>query len=146
MPAAWTQTTSGYTISTFAGTGTDGFTGDGGAAASAGLGGPTGLFFDGSGNLFFVDNFNQRIREITSSGTISTIAGTGTSGYAGDGAAATKAQISGPSFITVDSSGTIYFSDTGNGVIRKISGGNISTFAGDNALGSGYNGDLLAAN
>lgn len=144
LSSAEAQTTSGYTIATFAGNGTKGFTGDGGAASSAELGGPTGLAFDGSGNLFFVDNFNQRIREITSSGTISTIAGTGTSGYAGDNAAASKAQISAPSYITVDSSGTIYFSDTANGVVRKIAGSTISTFAGNNADGSGYNGDSQA--
>ncbi len=143
--AAPAQTTSGYTIGTYAGTGTNGFTGDGGAAISAELGGPTGLAFDGSGNLFFVDNFNQRIREITSGGTISTLAGTGTAGYAGDNATSTKAQIDAPSYITVDGSGNIYFSDSGNNVIRKISGGTISTFAGNNADGPGYNGDLQAA-
>ena len=141
-PVVKAQTTSGYTISTFAGTGVRGFTGDGSAASAAQLAGPTGLAFDGSGNLFFVDNFNQRIREITSAGSISTVAGTGTTGYGGDNATATKGQVSGPSFITVDGSGTIYFSDTGNGVIRKITGGNISTFAGSNVNGSGYNGDL----
>jgi len=139
------QTTSGYTIGTFAGTGAKGFTGDGSAASAAQIGGPTGLAFDGSGNLFFVDNFNQRIREVTAAGTISTLAGTGTAGYGGDNATATKAQISGPSYITVDSSGTVYFADTANGVIRKITSGTISTFAGNNAAGSGYNGDLRTA-
>jgi uncharacterized protein (TIGR03437 family) len=146
-PVTWAQTTSGYTISTVAGTGTVGYTGDGGAATAAEIGGPTGLWFDGSGNLFFVDNFNQLIREVSTSGTISTVAGTpATPGYSGDGKAATKADISGPSFITVDpNGGIIYFSDTANNVIRSIISGNINTFAGDNALGAGYNGDLEAA-
>ena len=141
------QTTSGYTISTFAGTGTKGYTGDGGSATAAELGGPSGLWFDNSGNLYFVDNYNQLIREITTGGTISTVAGTpSTSGYSGDGKSATKAEISGPSYVTVDpSSGIIYFSDTANNVVRSITSGIINTFAGDNALGAGYNGDLEAA-
>ena len=146
-PVAWAQTTSGYTISTFAGTGTKGYTGDGGAATAAELGGPSGLWFDSSGNLYFVDNYNQLIREIATGGTISTIAGTPTTpGYSGDGKAATKADISGPSFITVDpNGGLIYFSDTANNVIRDISGTTINTFAGNNSLGPGYNGDLEVA-
>jgi uncharacterized protein (TIGR03437 family) len=146
-PVAWAQTTSGYTISTFAGTGTKGYTGDGGPATAAELGGPSGLWFDSSGNLDFVDNYNQLIRQITASGTISTIAGTpSTPGYSGDGKSATKADISGPSYVTVDpSSGIIYFSDTANNVVRSITTGIINTFAGNNALGPGYNGDLEVA-
>jgi uncharacterized protein (TIGR03437 family) len=139
------QTISGYTIGTFAGTNVRGFAGDGAAASAAQLGGPTGLFIDGSGNLFFVDSFNQRIREITSGGIISTYAGNGTAGYTGDLSAATKAEISSASAVAVDSSGNAYIADTANNVVRKVAAGTISTFAGNNAAGFGYNGDLQLA-
>src|SRR5437879_6175888 len=68
-----------------AGSGTPGFSGDGGAAASAQINGPMGLALDGSGNLFFADSANNRIREITPDGIINTVAGTGVFGFAGDG-------------------------------------------------------------
>jgi uncharacterized protein (TIGR03437 family) len=137
---AWGQQ---YTISTIAGNGTAGFTGDTGAPASAQLSSPDGIAFDSSGNLYIADSFNQRIREI-SGGTINTIAGNGTAGYSGDLAkgvtgTATDAEMRGPSGVAVDSAGNIYIADTGNHVIREVSNGIISTIAGTNT--GGYAGD-----
>jgi trimeric autotransporter adhesin len=137
---AWGQQ---YTISTYAGTGTGGFSGDGGAPASAQFSSPDGLAFDSSGNLYIADSANQRVRKI-SGGTINTIAGNGTAGYSGDVASgvtgtATSAEMLGPSGVAVDSSGNIYIADTGNHVIREVSNGIISTIAGDNT--GGYVGD-----
>jgi len=142
---AWAQQ---YTISTFAGNNTAGFSGDGGAPTSAELSSPDGLAFDSSGNLYIADSANQRVRKI-SGGTINTVAGNGTAGYSGDVAkgvtgTATDAEMLGPSGVTLDSSGNIYIADTGNHVIRMVtSAGIISTIAGNNT--GGYAGDGGAA-
>src|SRR5580658_6517372 len=141
---AWGQQ---YTVSTIAGNGTAGFSGDTGAPTSAQLSSPDGIAFDSSGNLYSADSVNQRIREI-SGGTINTIAGNGTAGYSGDVAkgvtgTATDAELRGPSGVAVDSSGNIYIADTGNHVIRVVTNGIISTIAGDNT--GGYMGDGGAA-
>lgn len=125
-------------IITVAGTGTVGFSGDGGAATSAQLDTPTGIAVDATGNLYIADSHNQRIREV-SGGTITTIAGTGVPGFAGDGGAATSAQLDLPKGIAVDGSGHIYIADSGNNRIRKISGTTISTIAGTGE--QGYSGD-----
>ena len=117
-------------ITTVAGTGVEGFGGDGGAATSAQLDTPTGVAVDASGNLYIADSHNQRIREV-SRGTISTIAGNGTAGYSGDGAAATTATLFLPQAVAVDAGGNVYIADTGNFVIRKVSAGFITTVAGD---------------
>jgi sugar lactone lactonase YvrE len=118
-------------ITTVAGTqGTEGYGGDNGPATSAILDTPTGVAVDANGNIFIADSHNQRIREV-SSGTITTIAGTGTAGFSGDGAAATAAQLALPSSVAVDSSGNVYIADTNNHRIRKITGTTISTIAGD---------------
>jgi uncharacterized protein (TIGR03437 family) len=128
-----------YTISTFAGTGSPGFTGDGGAAGSAELSSPNGMAFSSSGDLYFADSANQRVRKI-SGGNISTVAGNGTAGFSGDKAAATSAELHGPSSVALDSSGNLYIADTGNHVIRMVStGGTITTVAGINT--GGYSGD-----
>ena len=108
----------------------EGFGGDNGPATSAYLDTPTGVAVDANGNIFIADSHNQRIREV-SSGTITTIAGTGVLGYSGDGAAATAAQLALPSAVAVDSSGIVYIADTNNQRVRKISGTTISTIAGD---------------
>jgi GNAT superfamily N-acetyltransferase len=117
-------------ITTIAGTGIEGFSGDNGSAVSAQLDTPTGIAVDSSGNIFIADSHNHRIRKITS-GTITTIAGTGFAGFSGDGSAATSAKLDLPSGIAVEASGNLYIADTNNHRIREISGGTISTIAGD---------------
>jgi len=134
-----------YTISTFAGNGTSGFSGDSGAASAAQLSFPTSIALDSSGNLYIADTLNHRIRMVSSGGTITTIAGTGTSGFAGDGKAASSAQLASPSGVAVDKSGNIYIADSLNNVVREITSGNINTIAGSNSAGPGYSGDTAAA-
>ena len=110
-------------ISTIAGTGTPGFSGDGGPATAAELNWPRMVALDGAGNLYIPDNQNHRIRKVDTSGTISTVAGTGTAGFSGDGGAPTSAQINAPRSITVDSASRyIYIADTSNNRIRRIAG------------------------
>jgi len=122
--------------------GVAGFSGDGGAGTSAELSSPCGLVAATSGNLYIADEYNARVRQLAAGDTISTIAGNGTIGYTGDGSAATAAELSYPCGILVDSSGNVYFSDSGNQVVRKFSpSGSISTVAGENSLGAGYSGD-----
>ena len=143
---AWcqVQTTFRYTITTVAGTGTSGYSGDAGQATSAQLNIPWGIAVDTSGNLYIADEINNRIRMVATNGTITTIAGNGTNGYAGDGSAATSANLNYAAAIAVDGSGNVYISDTGNHVIRKrAAGGTITTVAGTNV--AGYYGDGGAA-
>jgi uncharacterized protein (TIGR03437 family) len=133
----------GYTITTIAGNNSAGFSGDGSAATSAQISGPWGIAVDSSGNIYFADQFNHRIRKIDTSGNISTVAGKGTSGFSGDGGSATSAELASPVGVAVDSSGNLYIADTGNNRIRKVSGGNISTIAGTDT--AGFSGDGGAA-
>jgi trimeric autotransporter adhesin len=135
------------TIVTIAGNGMTGYVSDGVAATSTQLNGPAAVAVDDLGNVYVADAYNSRIRKISTTGIITTIAGTGVAGYSGDGAAATLAQIKTPLGIAVDHSGNIYFTDSDNGRIRKISAtGNISTLAGDGSLGfSGDGGPATAA-
>ncbi len=126
-------------ITTVAGTGTIGFSGDGGTATAAELTYPSYVVFDDSDNMYICDQNNNRIRKVTQSGIISTIAGTGTASYGGDGGAATMAQLSAPSGITF-ALGELYIADGGNNRIRKISPtGIICTIAGTGV--QGYSGD-----
>jgi len=117
-------------ITTIAGTGVEGYGGDNGAATSAYLDMPTGVAVDGNGTVYIADSHNHRIRKV-SSGTITTIAGTGAAGYSGDGGAATAAQLSLPSAVAIDSKGNLYIADTNNQRIRKITGTTITTIAGN---------------
>ena len=134
------------TISTVAGTGTPGFTGDGGAALSAQLNGPFGVAVDTAGNLYIADTSNEVVRKVSAGGTISTVAGTGTAGYSGDGGAARNAWLNGPESVAVDASGTLYIADTFNGRVRLVSAdGTISTTAGVGSTGV-YSGDGGPAN
>lgn len=133
-----------YVISTFAGNNTGGYSGDSGPATSAQLNLPGGIAVDSSGNLYIADGGNHRVRKI-SGGTITTVAGNGTAGYTGDNGAATSAELNDPVDVAVDSSGNLYIADAGNNVIRKVSNGTITTFAGNNTLGAGYTGDGGAA-
>jgi len=145
-------------ISTIAGTGTAGFSGDGGAATSAEIHSPYGLALDTAGNIYFADQANNRIRKVTAStGDIATVAGDGIAGYSGDGGAATSAELNGPTGVAVDRFGNIYIADASNNRIRAVNAGiaavtiagvviqpgDIATVAGTGA--AGYNGDNIAA-
>lgn len=128
------KVTPGRIISTIAGTGTQGYTGDGGPAVNAELGRPVALMLDPSGNLYYVDSVNAVVRKISTSGTITTVIGSGVTGYSGDGGSATAAKLAFPLGIAMDGSGNIYIADANNNVVRKVTaGGIISTFAGNGA-------------
>jgi trimeric autotransporter adhesin len=133
-----------YTISTVAGNGAVGYSGDGGAATDAQLFTPAGVALDASGNLYIADANNNVVRKVTPSGTISTVAGKNSAGYTGDGGAATSAELSNPIGLAVDSAGNLYIADTNNDVVRKVNtSGVISTYAGSTIFG--YHGDGGAA-
>ena len=124
------------TITTIAGTGKDGFSGDGGPATQAQLNFPTGVAVDGEGNLYIADAPNDRIRKVDSIGTITTIAGTGEQGFSGDGGPATQAQLDHPRAVAVDGEGNLYIADRNNNRIRKVdSTGTITTIAGGGGFG-----------
>ncbi len=129
-----------YTIQTLTGNGTAGFVGDNGDAAAAQLSSPNAVALDSKGNLYIADTANQRIRKI-SLGKITTIAGTGMIGYSGDKAAATAATFGSPSGLALDSTDNLYIADSANNVIRKISGGTITTVAGDQGAYTPFSGD-----
>lgn len=134
----------GQNICTVAGTGTAGYNGDSLAATTSRLNQATGVTVDKSGNILIADSYNNRIRKISQSGIITTIAGNGIAGYSGDNSKAELAELNYPYAIIVDSSGNIYFSDMGNSRIRKIDTlGVITTIAGNG--GDAYNGDNIPA-
>ncbi|HEY2016729.1 MAG TPA: IPT/TIG domain-containing protein [Bryobacteraceae bacterium] len=137
------------TITTIAGNnlaGGPGFTGDNGPAIQASLGFVSGLAVDGSGNIFIADPGNQRIRKVDSKGTITTVAGTGTVGSAGDGGPGTVARLNNPLGLAVDPAGNLYIADTGNNKIRKLAtNGIITTVAGSTFGVAGFGGDGGAA-
>ena len=107
-------------ITTYAGTGTAGFSGDGGAATSAQLNAPEAMHLNSVGDLYIADTVNNRIRRVSSGGTITTVAGTGTAGSAGDGGSATAAQLDTPRGIAIGSNGAYYIGDRNNNKIRKV--------------------------
>jgi uncharacterized protein (TIGR03437 family) len=126
------------TITTIAGNGTAGLSGNGGPATAASLNAPEGVAVDSAGNLYIADVWNGQIRMV-SGGTITTVAGTGASGFSGEGGPATTASLYYPFGVAVDSSGNLYIADTLNGRIRKVSGGTITTVAGNG--NPGFSGD-----
>jgi sugar lactone lactonase YvrE/pimeloyl-ACP methyl ester carboxylesterase len=135
-------------ISTFAGNGINGFSGDGGPATDAALSFPNGIKFDPAGNLFFADSLNNRIRRIDGiTGVITTVAGTGVSGFSGDGGPATNATFGFPSDVRIDTAGNIYIADFQNNRIRKVdTSGTINTIAGNGtSISSGDNGPATNA-
>jgi hypothetical protein len=121
------------TASVIAGNGLQGFSGDGAAAVNASLNGPGAVGIDKAGNLYIADTFNNRIRRVSPDGTITTIAGSSTFGFAGDNGPAVNALLFFPSALVADPAGNVYFSDFGNARIRKIDGstGRITTIAGN---------------
>ncbi|MFN6414902.1 MAG: hypothetical protein ACK4V2_03915 [Pseudomonadota bacterium] len=139
-------------IYTVAGTGTNGFNGDGIAATSAMISPPIGITIDNAGNIYFADQYNCRIRKFTLGGAISTVVGTGGYGFNGDGIAATSASLAYPQGISVDGAGNIYIADQNNQRIRMVwnaasngtyTQGRIYTVAGNGNYG--FNSDGIAA-
>jgi hypothetical protein len=125
----------------FAGDGTYGYSGDGGAATSAELTYDYGVAKDSSGNVYIADTYNHIIRIVNSAGVINTFAGTPQrAGFTGDGGPATSAELYYPEGVAVDSHGNVYIADTDNDVVRKVSAGTITTVAGLPGRG-GYSGD-----
>jgi hypothetical protein len=133
--------TPGQSITTIAGNGTAGSTGDGGPAVNAELKTPTGVAADLTGNLYIADTSNNKVRKVVNPttikvDTISTFAGTGSSGFSGDGGPATSAKLSSPSGLAVDSHGDVFIADSGNNRVREVlPTGIIRTFAGSGACG-----------
>jgi sugar lactone lactonase YvrE len=140
----------GGTIVTVAGNGTEGFGGDGGAATDAELDFPSGLAVDRAGNIYIADTNNHRVRKVTPTGIITTVAGSGPTGYlaggfAGDGGPATAARLSRPFGLALGPAGHLYIADGFNNRIRTVThAGIITTVAGSGATGylqGGFAGD-----
>jgi cysteine-rich repeat protein len=136
-------------MTTFAGTGTSGSLGDGGAATSAQLTRPYGLTVDGFGNVYIADSSAHRVRRVdASTGVITTIAGTGVSGSSGDGGPAAAARLNAPSGVAVDGLGNLFIADRNNYRVRRVDGitGVITTYAGTgNGPFSGDDGPATSA-
>ncbi len=130
------------TVTTVAGNGSYGYSGEGPATSNS-LYYPRQIAFDSAGNFYIADSTNLRIRKVTPQGIMSTVAGNGKSGYSGDNQAATSATLNYPTGVAVDSSGVLYIADQLNNVIRKVSGGTISTYAGTGKFA--YSGDNVPA-
>jgi cysteine-rich repeat protein len=131
-------------ITTIAGTGVGGYSGDGGPAVLAQLANPSGIAVDGLGRVIVADTDNNVIRRIDTDGTIATIAGTGIANYSGDGGQAVDATLSAPQGVAVDATGRVLIADTRNSTVRRIAvDGVISTIAGDGS--PGFGGDGAAA-
>jgi len=133
------EVTTDGNINTIAGS-SPGFSGDGGPATSAQMNRPFGICFDAAGNLYIADSQNNRIRKVATDGTMSTVAGNGTAGFAGDGGPATKAQLDRPWDVKVDAAGDLFIADYSNNRIRIVTpDGVINTIAG--GTGPAYTGD-----
>ncbi|HEX9047054.1 MAG TPA: immunoglobulin domain-containing protein [Verrucomicrobiae bacterium] len=126
-------------ISTVAGNGVQSYSGDGGAATNASLNWPGGVLVDATGNLLIADQYNNCIRRVDTNGTITTIAGTGTAGFSGDGGPATNACVI-PTDLALDAAGNLYFAEAYNarirrvdtsGIITTVAGNGVATYAGD---------------
>ncbi len=129
-----------FHISTLAGNGEAGYGGDGGPASTAALNLPAAVARDSQGNLYIAERYNHRVRKVSAEGEISTVAGNGEEGYAGDGGPATAARLTLPSGVAVDLSGNLYIADSGNHVVRRVDPeGIITTLAGTGE--AGFSGD-----
>jgi sugar lactone lactonase YvrE len=141
-PAAIRRIDTNGIITTVAGNGTDGFSGDGGPATSAQLNCASGVAIDAAGELFIADYLNNRVRKVNANGIITTIAGNGTPGFTGDGGSALSAEINLPNDVDVDAAGDVFIADSGNNRLRKIdTNGVITTVVGglNNAGSAGVN-------
>lgn len=119
------------TVTTIAGTGRAGFSGDGGPATSADLKGPQSIAIDSAGDIFIADSQNNRIRRVDPAGIITTIAGSGQPGFGGDGGPATKAELNDPTGVAIGFGNTILIADSANNRVRLVdASGTIVTFAG----------------
>ncbi|MGW4596232.1 NHL domain-containing protein [Streptomyces sp. NPDC004457] len=133
-------------ITTVAGTGAAAFGGDGGPATAARLNLPTGVAVGGDGVLYVAEYVNNRVRKIAADGTISTVAGTGAVGFAGDGGPAVSAQLNRPHAVAVDGEGVLYIADGENHRVRKVTAdGKIGTVAGTGAAGFAGDGGPAAS-
>jgi hypothetical protein len=130
---------SGGEVTTVAGNGLPGFSGDGGPATEARLNAPAAVALDAAGNLYIADTHNHRIRRV-SNGVITTIAGDGRPGFRGDGGPAAEAALNLPGGVAADLAGNLYIADSGNHRVRRIIGGTIETVAGSGAVGSSGDG------
>ena len=110
-------------INTVVGSGSIGFSGDGGSALKASFSGILGISVDGGGAIYIADSGNKRVRKVDSNGTITTVAGNGSFGTTGDGGPATSATLNTPNDVAVDSNGALYISDRAGSRVRKVSGG-----------------------
>ena len=132
-------------ITTVAGTGVAGYGGDGGPATSGQLNYPWGVALGNDGSIYIADLSNNRIRKVSPGGTLSTVVGTGTRGYGGDGGPAAQAQLNVPASVLMDVAGNLYVADSGNQLVRKVgvTSGIIDTIAG--TYGGGIDSDGIAA-
>jgi sugar lactone lactonase YvrE len=127
-------------ITTVAGNGTGGFSGDGGVATNAEINSATGVAVDTAGNLYIADSGNEVIRKVDTNGVIRTVAGDRTAGYSGDAGSATNASLNNPMGVVVDGAGAIYIADAANNRIRRVGVNGIITTAAGNGT-NGYSGD-----
>ena len=133
-------------ITTVVGNGSSGNSGDGGMATNATMVNPSGVCVDAANNLYISDYTAHVIRKVDTNGIITTVAGTGSSGYSGDGGQATNAVLHGPNGISIDSAGNLYFADYFNNVIRKVdTNGYIWTVAGNGSHGFSGDGGLATS-
>src|SRR5205823_2471807 len=134
------------TISTVVGTGVRGFAGDGGSATAAEIAAPRGLATLPDGTILIADSDNNRVRRVAPDGRITTVAGDGVPGFAGDGGPATSAELDKPFAVAPLPGGGVLIADTANSRIRRVSAaGTIATVAGDGTAGSAGGGGLATA-
>lgn len=144
--SALAQSPPTFTISTVAGDGTAGYSGDGGSALSAAINDPRGVALDQAGNLYIDDHGNARIRKVTPAGIITTVAGNGIQGFSGDGGAATSAELYEPYRARPDTLGNLFIADAGNNRVRKVApNGIIATIAGNGVAASTGDGGLATS-
>jgi sugar lactone lactonase YvrE len=132
-------------ITTIAGNGTFGYSGDGGPATQASMNGPSSVSVDGAGNLYIADSANYVIRMVDTAGNIHTVAGNHTFGFSGDGGPATSAQLSYIPGVVADQNGDFYIADIDNLRVRKVESGIITTYAGNGSSGNSGSGGLATS-